>query len=371
MLKYQLKKGVTLSPGMAFRYKSNEELKALFDVLGFVFNKSVRNHSVDDSGLLIFKNQVKKGELPFFLSKFLTKNDQYLFKKKDYFYKTQYDDSPAGENKKVSTHHDNLSSTLEKQNDVNTDALLQEKKLAESKRQQNENYLFPQIDKTSGKQFHIAYVFKKFRGDGNIELSMNSVFDEEREKFESVYRFDDEGGFWILKNIKLDYSSKPGLVVSVANANEINAEGIGFRKGIYEKDSNSSIDDRYALGLLLALLKNKAINDKQYEFAAEIRGIEARRNRCNSTVLSKGIVNGNFKGDTLDHPNVKYGAQGFLDMLHNLKVIVIDGKLIEKQDQKYSEEKLASVKEKIKETLSSTEKLDDIISKAMENIGLK
>jgi hypothetical protein len=188
MLKYQLKKGVLIEPNMAFKYMSMEELKALLYALGesdhLARQTEMSGTSLKESGFLLlswvqptYSNVINDNfERKYIVRKYLIGSHEYVVKKKDFFYKTEYNDASAGENKKVYSHHDVINSTVvakgivtgsfegkgyrmgmgatstefKKQNDVNTDTLLQEKKLIENKRQKcfisEPNLLIREID---------------------------------------------------------------------------------------------------------------------------------------------------------------------------------------------------------------------------------
>ncbi len=115
MLKYQLKKDVKLEVGMAFRYKSNEELEALISALGLPNNISsdaIRSSSsLKNSGLLIFSlesprfvaDNENKLEKRFIIRKYLVGRDERIMKKKDFFYKTEYDNGPKNNKGSVSS----------------------------------------------------------------------------------------------------------------------------------------------------------------------------------------------------------------------------------------------------------------------------
>lgn len=262
MLKYKLKKGVSLKVGMTFRYNSNEELKALANALD-VYDKIPSSQStLRHDGFLIIKGYNNE-ETNYFqiekvmFSKYLTKSTEYLVKKKDFFKKIK---------------------------DIDTE-----------------------------------------------------VIDKE------------------LKKIELD------------NANDVNVDGdkfeksldgCSFREGLYSNDNTKdlSVLER------LASLRNDLVQNKQYEIAAEVRDIESSliTPYRNSSVVSKGIVSGTFKGDTInysdaiDHssaclktinkntvnriqenlPKIKgnEGVKNFFDMLYNLKIIVVDGKFKNQTD---------------------------------------
>ncbi|MFZ1704325.1 MAG: hypothetical protein WAT79_08255 [Saprospiraceae bacterium] len=91
MLKYQLKKDVTLEDGMSFKYSSKEELSALIIAIN-------KNHSVYiekvNYGILkgfLIVDDTRKEYISLITSKFLTRSDQYIVSKKDVFTK-QYND---------------------------------------------------------------------------------------------------------------------------------------------------------------------------------------------------------------------------------------------------------------------------------------
>ena len=60
-------------------------------------------------------------------------------------------------------------------------------------------YLYPQINRETGKPMHMVFIFKKDLEDGNIKAAIHSVLDDEREKFENLYRYDEEMELWVLK----------------------------------------------------------------------------------------------------------------------------------------------------------------------------
>ena len=115
MLKYQLKKDVKLEVGMAFRYKSNEELEALISALGLPNNISsdaIRSSSsLKHSGLLIFSlesprfgaDNENKLEKRFIIRKYLVGRDERIMKKKDFFDKTEYDNGTKNNKGSVSS----------------------------------------------------------------------------------------------------------------------------------------------------------------------------------------------------------------------------------------------------------------------------
>lgn len=129
MLKYQLKKGVKLETGMAFRYKSNEELEALISALGLpndISNNAIKSSSsLKNSGILIFylespsfgaanENRLEKR---FIIRKYLVERDERIMKKKDFFNKTEYDNGTK--NNKGSVWKYNNASNIKEQTDVN------------------------------------------------------------------------------------------------------------------------------------------------------------------------------------------------------------------------------------------------------------
>lgn len=164
MLEYKLKKEVRLESGMAFRYKSPQELTAMFTALGLESKELPMNKSLQESGLLIARSPLEGG---FYCSKYLTRSSEKIVSKKDFFEKIKCD----------------VGGKYQEQD----------------KKPKREKYLFPQIDPVSKKPMHCVYVFKKTLEDGNIEVGISAVIDEEREIFEKTYRFDDEKCFWILK----------------------------------------------------------------------------------------------------------------------------------------------------------------------------
>lgn len=76
---------------------------------------------------------------------------------------------------------------------------------------------------------------------------------------------------------------------------------------------------------LLDLLRNKAVKDKQYEFAAEIRDIESRINKLTPTVLSKGVLSKSFEGSTLSHESVNENANANCSLRTIERLSKIDG----------------------------------------------
>jgi hypothetical protein len=115
MLKYQLKKGVKLEVGMAFKYKSNEELEALISALGItsVISRDaiISSSSLNNSGLLIFSlesprfgaDNENKLEKRFIIRKYLVGRDERIMKKKDFFDKTEYDNGTKNNKGSVSS----------------------------------------------------------------------------------------------------------------------------------------------------------------------------------------------------------------------------------------------------------------------------
>ncbi len=115
MLKYQLKKDVKLEVGMAFRYKSNEELEALITALGLpgdIYSDAIRSSSsLNNSGLLIFSLESprfgayneNKLEKRFIIRKYLVGRDERIMKKKDFFDKTEYDNGTKNNKGSVSS----------------------------------------------------------------------------------------------------------------------------------------------------------------------------------------------------------------------------------------------------------------------------
>ena len=128
MLKYQLKKGVTIDPGMAFKYNSIEELKALLYALGIVDTLARQTEmsktSLKESGLLIYSERpslsgFKEDNIirQYITRKYLVGSDERIMKKKDFFDKTEYDNVPKN-NKGSVGQYDNASN-LREQTDIN------------------------------------------------------------------------------------------------------------------------------------------------------------------------------------------------------------------------------------------------------------
>ena len=103
MLKYQLRKDVALEDGMAFKYSSNEELEALVSALNkkCVLSTEKINYGISKGFLIIL--DTKKDYLPLATSKFFTRSDQYLVRKKDVFNKTEYDNGPKNKKGQISS----------------------------------------------------------------------------------------------------------------------------------------------------------------------------------------------------------------------------------------------------------------------------
>jgi len=97
--------------------------------------------------------------------------------------------------------------------------------------------------------------------------------------------------------------------------NDVNIDGCGFSEGLYSKNNKDK-----SIVELLSLLRTKAVKDKQYEFASDIRDIESRINTSNSTVVRNGIVTGNFEGSTIDHPSVNENANAHLKTMERVPV---------------------------------------------------
>jgi len=114
MLKYQLKKGVTIEPGMAFKYNSIEELKALLYALGIVDTLARQTEmsktSLKESGLLIYSERpslsgFKEDNIirQYITRKYLVGRDERIMKKKDFFDKTEYDNGTKNNKGSVSS----------------------------------------------------------------------------------------------------------------------------------------------------------------------------------------------------------------------------------------------------------------------------
>jgi len=118
MLKYQLRKDVALEDGMAFKYKSKEELEALISALNkkFVISIEKINSSIL-KGFLIVLDTKKMHCIPLLNSKFFTRSDQYLVRKKDVFNKTEYDNGPKNNKGSVGQYYN--ASNLRDQTDIN------------------------------------------------------------------------------------------------------------------------------------------------------------------------------------------------------------------------------------------------------------
>jgi hypothetical protein len=121
MLKYRLKKGVFLEPGMAFKYRTAEEFLAIRDAIRkelVILHHDKYHESLRTSGILILDGE--KIVTGYILSKYLTKRDQYIIKKKHIFEKIEYDNGPrdnrgskyANQSNIVPTHHENINSTI-------------------------------------------------------------------------------------------------------------------------------------------------------------------------------------------------------------------------------------------------------------------
>ena len=336
MLKYQVKKGVSIEIGMAFRYKSIEELKALLYALGESENIATKqessNSSLKDSGLLVFvmededfssRNSVNKVR-KCITRKYLVGSDERVVRKKDFFDKTEYDNGTrnnkgktlndqwdVNENKPfvavriqddsglfegtsfskicsdkesgkyanqsniVPTHHENISTTFEKQNDVNTDGGYNQKE-----HQCN-------IDND---------VFKKARPESD---RLKKLAEEKFPFFKHVATY----------NI---LSDSPSLEFEIRNT--------GYKFKIWLKDdivtafafgNTSSLNlDIHVESALISLIKFYFIvneNKTQNVRKINIEGLG------DILVVNKKTLDGSG------------GPQGFFDMLYKLKTIVVDG----------------------------------------------
>lgn len=104
---------------MAFKYKSKEELEALISALNkkFVISIEKINSSIL-KGFLIVLDTKKMHCIPLLNSKFFTRSDQYLVRKKDVFNKTEYDNGPKNNKGRNAGQYYNASN-LRDQTDIN------------------------------------------------------------------------------------------------------------------------------------------------------------------------------------------------------------------------------------------------------------
>lgn len=117
MLKYRLKKGIVVSPGSAIRYKSREQLKAILNALD-ISNGFMPISNLSERGFFILSCD-KKDIGDFYFSKYLTRSNEIVVKKKDIFEKIKYEDSGKyanqsniKESSKIPTHYDHVDMTL-------------------------------------------------------------------------------------------------------------------------------------------------------------------------------------------------------------------------------------------------------------------